>query len=114
MMQFGTKETLPTQLQNRGAEATGSTRATLQPTTESVFLRLEWYRISAPSQTSIDAMTTSLADIQARSNILPQYLAAGFTSPIAAFLANGNSHYHAGSAELTKRLSSGLQFSAAY
>ncbi len=70
--------------------------------------------LSAPSQASIDSLPTSLADIQARSNILPQYLAAGFTSPIAAFLANGNSHYHAGSAELTKRLSSGLQFSAAY
>jgi Carboxypeptidase regulatory-like domain len=69
---------------------------------------------SAPSQSTIDNMTTSLADIQARSNILPQYLAAGFTSPIAAFLANGNSTYHAGSAQLTRRLNNGLQFSAAY
>jgi Carboxypeptidase regulatory-like domain len=70
--------------------------------------------LSAPSQTAIDNLTTSLADIQARSNILPNFEAAGFTSPIAAFLADGNSSYHAGSASLTKRLSSGLQFSAAY
>jgi len=69
---------------------------------------------SAPSQTDIDAMTTSLDDIQARSNILPQYLAAGFTSPIVGFLSNGNSTYHAGSASLTRRFEKGLQFSAAY
>ena len=70
--------------------------------------------LTAPSQTDIDAPTTSLDDIQARSNILLQYLAAGFTSPIAAFLANGNSTYHAGSASLTRRFEKGLQFSAAY
>ncbi|HEY2961201.1 MAG TPA: hypothetical protein VGJ37_02225 [Pyrinomonadaceae bacterium] len=70
--------------------------------------------MSTPSQASLDNLTTTLADIQSRSNILPQYVAAGFTSPIAAFLANGNSTYHAGSASLTRRFSSGLQFSAAY
>ncbi|HKU73744.1 MAG TPA: hypothetical protein VJR02_07480, partial [Pyrinomonadaceae bacterium] len=69
---------------------------------------------SAPSQSTVDSLPTSLDDIQSRSNILPQYLAAGFTSPIAAFLANGNSTYHAGSAQLTRRLSNGLQLSAAY
>ena len=69
---------------------------------------------STPSQATIDELTTSLADIQARSNILPQYVAAGFTSPITAFLANGNSTYHAGSASLTRRLSNGFQLSAAY
>jgi hypothetical protein len=69
---------------------------------------------SSPSQAAIDAMSTSLADIQARSNILPQYAAAGFTSPIVGFLSNGNSTYHAGSASLTRRLNNGLQFSAAY
>ena len=69
---------------------------------------------STPSQAAIDDLTTSLADIQARSNILPQYLAAGFTSPIAAFLANGNSTYHGGSVSLTRRFSDGLQLNAAY
>jgi Carboxypeptidase regulatory-like domain len=69
---------------------------------------------STPSQADIDNLTTSLADIQARSNILPQFESAGFVAPIAAFLANGNSTYHGGSASLTKRLSEGLQFTAAY
>ena len=69
---------------------------------------------SAPSQSTIDSLGTSLADIESRPNILPQYLAAGFTSPITAFLANGNSTYHAGSVSLTKRLSNGLQLSSAY
>lgn len=69
---------------------------------------------STPSQGTIDGLTTSLADIQDRSNILPQFLAAGFTSPIAAFLANGNSTYHGGSVSLTKRLSNNLQFTSAY
>lgn len=69
---------------------------------------------STPSQADIDNLTTSLADIQARSNILPQFESAGFVSPIAAFLANGNSTYHGGSASLTKRLSDGLLFTAAY
>ncbi len=70
--------------------------------------------LSTPSQKTIDNLTTSLADIQDRSNILPQYLAAGFTSPITAFLTNGSSTYHSGSASLTRRLSNGLQLSAAY
>ena len=70
--------------------------------------------MSAPSQETIDSLSTSLADIQARSNILPEFAAAGFTSPIATFLADGNSSYHSGSASLTKRLSSGLQFTGAY
>lgn len=69
---------------------------------------------STPSQADIDNLTTSLADIQARSNILPQFESAGFLSPIAAFLANGNSTYHGASASLTKRLSDGLLFTAAY
>jgi len=69
---------------------------------------------STPSQGTIDSLTTSLADIQDRSNILPQYLAAGFESPIVAFLSNGNSTYHAGSASLTRRLSNGLLFTSAY
>ncbi len=69
---------------------------------------------STPSQADIDNLTTSLADIQARSNILPNFEAAGFTSPIAAFLPNGNLTYHGASASLTKRLSNGLQFTGAY
>jgi hypothetical protein len=70
--------------------------------------------LSAPSQSTIDALGTSLADINDRSRILPAFAAAGFTSNITAFLPNGNSTYHGGSAQLTRRLTNGLQFSAAY
>jgi hypothetical protein len=70
--------------------------------------------LTAPSQSTIDAMGTSLADITARPRILPSFAAAGFTSNITAFLANGNSTYHAGSAQLTRRFTNNLQFSAAY
>jgi len=69
---------------------------------------------STPSQATIDSLGTSLADIQGRSNILPAYLNAGFTSPIVGFLSNGNSTYHAGSASLTRRFSDGFLLSAAY
>jgi len=70
--------------------------------------------LSAPSQDTLDSLTTTLDDIQARSNILPQFENAGFVSPITAFQSNGNSTYHAGSAQLTRRFNRGLQLSAAY
>lgn len=70
--------------------------------------------LSTPSQAALDALPTTLADIESRSNLLPQYENAGFVSPITAFQSNGNSFYHAGSAELTRRFTKGLQLSAAY
>ena len=70
--------------------------------------------LSAPSQATLDALPTTLDDIQSRSNILPQFEAAGFLSPITGFLSNGNSIYHGGSAELSRRFTNGLQFSGAY
>jgi Carboxypeptidase regulatory-like domain len=73
--------------------------------------------VNRPSQAQIDALTLTLAQIQARPNIVPAYAAAGFNninSPIVAFLSNGNSIYHGGSAQLQKRFSNGLQFTSAY
>lgn len=70
--------------------------------------------LSAPTQGQIDALPLSLADINARSRILPNFAAAGFTSNITAFLPNGNSTYHGGSAQLTRRFANDFQFSAAY
>jgi len=46
--------------------------------------------------------------------IVPAYLAAGFTSNVVAFLSDGNSTYHGFSTQVTHRLASGLQGSAAY
>jgi len=69
---------------------------------------------SRPSQAQLDAMSLTLAQINARPRILPNYAAAGFTNNVVAFLSDGNSIYHAGSASLQKRFSRGLQMSAAY
>jgi hypothetical protein len=69
---------------------------------------------SAPTQAQINAMGLSLADIQARPGRLANYTAAGFASNIVAFLSDGNSIYHGGSAQLQKRFSRGLQMSTAY
>ena len=46
--------------------------------------------------------------------VIPAYAAAGFGANIVAFLANGNSSYNGFSAQMTHRLASGLQGSAAY
>jgi hypothetical protein len=73
--------------------------------------------VTRPSQAQIDALGLTLAQIQARPNIIPRYAAAGFdniNSPVVAFLSNGNSTYHGGSAQLQKRFSRGLQMSSAY
>jgi hypothetical protein len=72
---------------------------------------------NAPTQAQIDALpgsTLTLAQIQARPRIDPVYAAAGFTSNVVAFLSNGNSTYHGGSAEVTKRFSNGFQMTSAY
>ena len=70
---------------------------------------------SAPTQAQIDATALDLAQIQVRSEFVPAYEAAGFNAqPLVDFLSNGNSTYHGASAALNKRLSSGLQLTAAY
>lgn len=73
---------------------------------------------AAPSQASLNALTLDLDDINARSSYVPAYFNAGFDdtfgSSVVAFLSNGNSTYHGGSAVLTKRFSRGLQMTAAY
>lgn len=71
--------------------------------------------LQAPTQTQIDAMTVNLAQIQARSNIVPGYAAAGFGGAnVIGFVSNGNSSYHGFSAQLTRRLAGGVQATAAY
>ncbi|HJQ35105.1 MAG TPA: hypothetical protein VJ866_23340, partial [Pyrinomonadaceae bacterium] len=70
--------------------------------------------LTAPTQAQLDALTLTLPQIQARSNLVPAYAAAGFTSPVVAFLSNGNSTYHGASGQIQKRFSSGLQFTSSY
>jgi len=73
--------------------------------------------LTAPSQATLDALPLTLPEIQARSNFVPSFEAAGFNNPnvsVVAFLSNGNSTYHGGSAQVTKRFSRGFQMTSAY
>lgn len=71
--------------------------------------------LQRPSQAQLDAMTLTLNDIQSRPLILPSFASAGFTNPaLIGFLSNGNSTYHGASAQLVRRLSNGVQLTAAY
>ena len=70
--------------------------------------------LTAPSQATLDGMTTTLSAIVARPRIVPAYSAAGFNANIVAFLSNGSSIYHGGSASLTRRYARGFQLTAAY
>ena len=71
--------------------------------------------LQQPSQAQLDALTLTLAQVQARSNFVPKYADAGFNATsLVGFLSNGNSTYHGGSASLSRRFSEGLQMNAAY
>lgn len=71
--------------------------------------------LSAPTQTQLDALTLTLDAINARSNFVPAYAQAGFNqTSLVGFLSNGNSTYHAGSAQLTRRFADDFQATAAY
>ncbi len=68
-----------------------------------------------PTQAQLDALTLTLSEIQARSNLVPQFADAGFTNAaMVGFLSNGNSSYHGASAQVSRRFSEGVQFTAAY
>ncbi|HEY6802085.1 MAG TPA: carboxypeptidase regulatory-like domain-containing protein [Pyrinomonadaceae bacterium] len=72
--------------------------------------------LTAPTQAQLNALTLDLDQIQARSNFEPRFEAAGFTNPgsLVGYLSNGNSTYHAASAQLVRRFSQGVQLTAAY
>jgi hypothetical protein len=70
--------------------------------------------LSAPTQAQLDALSLTLAQIQARPGVVPAYAAAGFGPGVVAFLSNGNSTYHGASGQIQKRFSSGIQFTGAY
>ncbi len=70
---------------------------------------------SAPSQAQIDALPLTLDQINDRSSYVPAYAAAGFDgASVVAFLSDGNSTYHGGSVQVTKRFSRGFQMTSAY
>jgi hypothetical protein len=68
-----------------------------------------------PSQATINALPLTLDEIDTRSSYVPSFEAAGFNgASVVAFLSNGNSTYHGGSAQLTKRFSRGFQMTNSY
>jgi hypothetical protein len=70
--------------------------------------------LSDPSLATAGALSLNLQTINARPRLIPAYSNAGFTSNVVAFLSNGNSTYHGGSAQVTKRFSNGFQMTSAY
>jgi hypothetical protein len=80
---------------------------------------------TAPSQATLDALTTTLAQISTAAapvskgglgeTIVPAYAAAGFNaSTITGYVPWASSTYHGLAIQLNKRLSNGLQFVGAY
>ena len=57
---------------------------------------------------------TNLAAIQALSNIVPAWLAAGFTSKITSYQPYSESNYNALVTNLTRRMQKGLQMNVSY
>jgi len=74
--------------------------------------------LTAPSQTTLNGLTSTLAKLNAAYNnygfFLPQYMNAGFWSNIVAFMPWGNSTYHGLATQVTRRFRNGLQFMGAY
>ncbi|MBV9241509.1 MAG: TonB-dependent receptor [Acidobacteria bacterium] len=70
--------------------------------------------LSAPTQAQLDALTLTLTQINARPSKDPFYTSAGFTSNVVAFLSNGSSIYHGGSATLQHRFAKNFQGTMAY
>ncbi len=99
-------------LGTRGVHLNVQERVNKQPkVTSSVFLPTY---LQAPSQATLDGLTTTLAQIQARSNTVPQFLAAGFTNPIVEFSPIGNSTYNGLALQLNRRFSNGFSMIGAY
>ncbi len=73
---------------------------------------------AAPSQATLNGLTSSLTKLtnlfNAKANVDPAYLKAGFTGIITSYQPWGSSTYHGWANQLTRRLSNGLQFMAAY
>ena len=74
--------------------------------------------LTAPSQAVLNGLTNTLAPLtgayNAGGDIVPGYLAAGFTGIITSYQPWGNSIYHGWQNSLTRRFSNGLQMNAAY
>ncbi|MCW5978709.1 MAG: carboxypeptidase regulatory-like domain-containing protein [Bryobacteraceae bacterium] len=74
--------------------------------------------LQRPSQTELDGLPLTLdglaAEFEEGGFYRPEFLAAGFYSPLTAFPNIGNSTYHGLATEFTRRFSSGFLFNGAY
>ncbi|MGC9970269.1 MAG: TonB-dependent receptor [Bryobacteraceae bacterium] len=74
--------------------------------------------LQAPSQSTLNGLTSTLAQLTAAYNAhgyyLPQYWNAGFQSNIVGFMPMGSSTYHGLALQVTRRFANGLQFVGAY
>ena len=99
-------------LGTRGVHLINQTRINMQSVVgPTVFLPTFLQR---PTQGELDSLQYALEDLKTRSFFLPQYEAAGFSSPITSYLPRGNSIYHGLAAEVTRRFARGLLFKTAY
>ncbi len=70
---------------------------------------------SAPSQAQLNALTTTLASLQAPSaSFVPAYYAAGFTQTLTGLQPYGASNYNGLQTQLNRSFDHGLQFQAAW
>jgi Carboxypeptidase regulatory-like domain len=73
---------------------------------------------SAPSQATLNGLTNTLSALTTAynngGNIVPGFLAAGFTGVITSYQPWGNSTYHGWANQLTRRFTNGLQLLATY
>lgn len=75
--------------------------------------------LSAPSQATLDSLTSTLGDLNkalgAGGQILPQYASAGFDGNyIVGFMPMGASTYHGLASQVIRRFHNGLQFVGSY
>jgi hypothetical protein len=69
---------------------------------------------AAPSQATLNGLTSTLSSLTAISSLDPAYAAAGFESTITSYQPWGNSTYNGWANQVTRRFSHGLQFVLAY
>ena len=70
--------------------------------------------LTRPSEGTLEALPYTLDGLGSIDYIDPVYAAAGFTNPIVGYVPWGASTYHGMQSQLSRRMSNGLQFQAAY
>ena len=70
---------------------------------------------TAPSQATLDGLTTTYAQINANPNYVPAYANAGFDGAnVVGFMPYGASKYHGLQTQVSRSFTNGLQFQAAW